>query len=61
MYSCSEDGTFALWNIVKGEKTAMVMAMSFIKRVIPVDEYSVYCIGAGSHMFKVSKNDGRIL
>lgn len=39
----------------------MIEAANFLKKIIPIDEYTVYGIGAGPYLIKIAKNDGRIL
>ena len=61
LYSCSEDGTLAVWNLEKGEKTLMVSVDNYIKKIIYYDIFTVLAIGSGSKMHLVRKNDGVII
>jgi hypothetical protein len=32
-----------------------------LRKVVPIDEYSLYAIGSGSNFVTVSKNNGKII
>lgn len=39
----------------------MLRAANFLKKVLPIDDYSIYGIGNGPYLLKIAKNDGRTL
>jgi hypothetical protein len=62
LYSCSEDGTFGIWDVVKWEKRFVTRAgdINFLKKVIPMNDFYVYAVGAGPFLYKISKFSGKI-
>jgi hypothetical protein len=50
-----------MWDVFRGEKIVLISVLNFLKKVIPIDEYTLYGIGGGGELIKVSKNDGKIV